>query len=167
MNLQEQLQRLGLRWMSQHHRQFIEKGAIENWSVEQVLSELCEGEIQQREQQKRARLFNASKLDANKSMDRLDLSLFSTKLRRQIEMLLEGGFVDNATNILAFGLPGRGKTHIVSAIGHELINKGYRVLFRTTRQLVEELLRAKSALKLAQELKKLDVYDVIICDDIG
>ncbi len=167
MNLQEPLQRLGLRWMHQNHQKIIEKGVIENWGVEQIIGELCDGEIQQREQQKRARLLNLSKLDANKSMDKLDLSLFPTKLRRQIEMLLDGEFADNATNILAFGLPGRGKTHIVTAIGLELTQKGYRVLFRTTRQLVEELLRAKASLKLAQELKKLDAYDVIICDDIG
>jgi len=167
MNLQDPFQRLGLRWMYQNHRKIIDKGAIENWGIDQIISELCDGEIQQREQQKKARLLNLSKLDTSKSIDKLDLTHFSTKLRRQIDVLLTGEFVDNATNVLAFGLPGRGKTHIVTAIGIELTQKGYRVLFRTSRQLVEELLKAKASLKLAQELKKLDTYDVVICDDIG
>ncbi len=98
MNLQEPFQRLGLRWMHQNHQRIIEKAAVENWGVDQIISELCDGEIQQREQQKRARLLNLSKLDTSKSVDKLDLSLFSTKLRRQIDVLLSGEFVDNATN---------------------------------------------------------------------
>jgi DNA replication protein DnaC len=76
--------------------------------------------------------------------------------------------VNRAENLLAFGLPGRGKTHYVAAIGKELIlryNKS--VLFIQTFKLVEKLLNAKKDLTLENALKKLDRFDVIILDDIG
>jgi len=66
---------------------------------------------------------------------------------------------------LLFG--SRGKTHLVSAIGHELIERGHRVLFRPTALLVQQLLIAKRDLRLEQELKRLDRFAAVILDDIG
>ena len=70
--------------------------------------------------------------------------------------------------MLAFGLPGRGKTHFLAALGRELILRhSKRVLFRPTFKLVGQLLVAKRELRLQKELKKLDRYDVLILDDLG
>ena len=89
-------------------------------------------------------------------------------VRRQLPALLEGGFVSRSTNILAFGLPGRGKTHFLATLGRELILRhSMRVLFRPTFKLVGQLLAAKRDLRLEAELKKLDRYQVVILDDIG
>ena len=90
-----------------------------------------------------------------------------TTVRRLLPTLCEGGFVQQADNVLAFGLPGRGKTHLVCAIGHELIQRGYRVLFVPAFRLVQQLLIAKRDLKLEAMLRKLDRFDVVILDDIG
>jgi DNA replication protein DnaC len=75
--------------------------------------------------------------------------------------------VEGAENVLAFGLPGRGKTHTVCAIGHELVQRGYRVLFRPAFKLVQGLLVAKRELELDQHLRRLDEFDAVIVDDIG
>ena len=76
--------------------------------------------------------------------------------------------MDRAVNVLAFGLPGRGKTHFLAALGRELILRhSRRVLFRPAFKLVGQLLAAKRDLRLESELKKLDRYDVLILDDIG
>lgn len=81
---------------------------------------------------------------------------------------MEGHFVGRAENILAFGLPGRGKTHFLAALGRELILRHrYPVLFTPTFKLVQQLLVAKQALRLDSELKRLDHYPVIILDDLG
>jgi DNA replication protein DnaC len=69
--------------------------------------------------------------------------------------------------VLAFGLPGRGKTHLVCAIGHELTHRGHRVLFVPAFRLVQQLLVAKRELKLEAMLKRLDRFDAVILDDIG
>ncbi len=88
-------------------------------------------------------------------------------MQRQLATLSEGGFVERGENLLAFGLPGRGKTHVVCAIGHELIQRGYRVLFTPTYALVQRLLAAKRDLRLEKELVALDAFDAVILDDIG
>ena len=69
--------------------------------------------------------------------------------------------------MLAFGPPGSGKTHLLCALGQELIHQGRRVLFRPCSLLVQELLIAKRDLMLAKVLKRLSRYDVMIIDDIG
>ena len=90
------------------------------------------------------------------------------KVRRQLPALIEGGFVERAVNVLAFGLPGRGKTHFLAALGRELILRhSRRVLFRPAFKLVGQLLAAKRDLRLESELKKLDRFEVLILDDIG
>jgi DNA replication protein DnaC len=85
----------------------------------------------------------------------------------QVRSLLEGSFVDHKENILAFGNPGSGKTHLLCAIGQELIRKGRKVYFTPCSLLVQELLRAKKELDLSRFLKKLSRYDALIIDDIG
>ena len=82
--------------------------------------------------------------------------------------MLEGHFVTRAENVLAFGLPGRGKSHCLAAVARELILRhSYPVLFTPTFKLVQQLLAAKQALKLDGLLKKLDRYAVVVLDDIG
>ena len=80
---------------------------------------------------------------------------------------MEGCFLDRCENVLAFGNPGSGKTHLLAAIGHELIQQGRRVLFRPCSLLVQELLIAKRDLELPRFLNRLSKFEAIIIDDIG
>ena len=81
--------------------------------------------------------------------------------------LVRGEFVDRAIDVLAFGLPGVGKSHVAAAIGHALVSSGHSVLFAPAYQLVQELLAAKRDLALPRALAKLDAFDLLILDDIG
>lgn len=140
----------------------------DGWSARDVLEHLCSSEAADREQRRIARLLAASGLPQAKSLDNLDEALLPAKVRRQLPGLLDGGFVERATNVLAFGLPGRGKTHFLAALGRELILRHQlQVLFTPTFKLVNRLLAAKRDLRLEAELKKLDRLDVVILDDIG
>lgn len=140
----------------------------ENWGYKRLLQHLCESEEQDRRERKMQRLLKASGLPAGKTLGNLEEKLLPTKIRRLLPTLLEGHFVERAENILAFGLPGRGKSHFLAAVGRELILRHrYPVLFTPTFKLVQQLLVAKQALRLDSELKRLDRYPVIILDDLG
>src|SRR5208337_3632955 len=89
------------------------------------------------------------------------------KVEAHINLLVEGTFLDRAENVLAFGNPGSGKTHLLCAIAHELIHGGRRILFTSCNVLVEGLLAAKKDLKLTSALKRLSRYDAVVIDDIG
>jgi len=139
----------------------------QGWSFGQYLHHLCELELADREKRRIDRFFKQSELLQDKTLERFDLERVPTKVKRQVPTLCEGGFVERAENVLAFGLPGRGKTHLLCAIGHELIRRGYRVLFTPTYKLVQKLLSAKKELRLEQALKRLDRFHAVILDDIG
>lgn len=148
-------------------RDVAEQADKSGWSFEQYLHHLCEMEMDERKRHKSERMLKASCLPRSKTLASLDLTRLPVAVRRQLPTLCEGGFADRAENVLAFGLPGRGKTHLVCAIGHELVLRGYRVLFVPAFKLVQRLLVAKRELALEKELRRLDCFDVVILDDIG
>jgi DNA replication protein DnaC len=102
-----------------------------------------------------------------KNLEAFDLSRVPTKVMHQVRALQDGSFLGRRENVLAFGNPGSGKTHLLCALGQELILQGYKVYFTKCSSLVEELLREKKGLKLERKLKKLSRYDALIIDDIG
>jgi DNA replication protein DnaC len=75
--------------------------------------------------------------------------------------------VEQANNVLLFGLPGVGKSHLACALGHALVEAGRSVLFTPTYQLVQQLLVARRDLCLPRALRALDVFDAVILDDLG
>lgn len=166
-NLEMLLRSLRLPSFVELHEEVSMRAQKEGWSHKRYLHYLAEVELADRESRRTERLLRQSGLSKDKTLDMLKMDRFPERIQRQIPVLCEGGFVDRAENVLAFGMPGRGKTHIVSAIGHELVDKGYRVLFVPTFKMVQRLLVAKRELTLESELRKLDRYDVVILDDIG
>ena len=139
----------------------------EGWTFARYLMQLAETEIEDRRARRIERLLRQSGLPADKTLATLDQKRLPAKVRRQLPALCDGGFVQRAENVLAFGLPGRGKTHCLSAIGHELVQRGHEVLFRPAFAIVQRLLAAKRELALEKELRRLDRYSVVILDDIG
>ena len=139
----------------------------ESLSYECYLLELAERECEARRQRRIERLLRESRLPLEKNIDSFDLKRLPAKVRQQVTTLLDGTFLDRKENVLAFGNPGTGKTHILCAIGQELIRSGRRVYFTPCSLLVQGLLLAKQNLKLSRMIKRLSKYDAIIIDDIG
>ena len=119
-------------------------GGRGDWGYRRFLQHLCESEAEDRRQRRIARLLKQSGLPDGKNLGNLDETLLPEKIRRQLPTLLEGDFVERGENLLAFGLPGRGKSHFVAALSRELIlSHGHTVLFIPTFKLVQQLLTAK------------------------
>jgi DNA replication protein DnaC len=161
------LKELGLPAMRAGYEELARQARQEGQSYEGYLLALAERECQQRRQKRVERLLRESRLPAAKSWAALDLGRFPPKVLQQARGLLEGSFVGRRENVLVFGPPGSGKTHLLCAVGQELARAGRRVLFRTCGLLVQELLAAKRDLRLARVLKKLSGYEALIVDDLG
>ena len=149
------------------YQEYAQQAERAGWSCIESLRRLVELELAERHQRRIERLHKGSGLPVDKTLGALKLEKVPVKVRRQIPPLCEGGFVHRAENLLAFGLPGRGKTHLLAAIGHELVQRGYAVRFTPAYRLVQRLLAAKRDLTLDRELKRLDGYDAVILDDLG
>ena len=126
----------------------------ESSSYERYLLDLMERERETRRSKRIERLLRESRLFMEKSLSTLDLKRLPPKAARQVRSLLEGDFVDRHENVLIFGNPGSGKTHVACAIGQELIRAG-KVMFATCGLMVQDLLAAKRDLKLRGFLKKI------------
>jgi DNA replication protein DnaC len=139
----------------------------ESQSYERYLLELTERECQARRGSRIERMLRESRLPPEKTLASLDLKRLPPKVVQQVRALLDGTFADRRENVLAFGNPGSGKTHVLCALSHELIRSGRRVYFRTCGLMVQDLLAAKRDLKLSRYFKTLARYEVLVLDDLG
>ena len=165
--LSRYLKELFLNTMRQCYADLANQARQESLSYDQYLLTLAEQECITRRNNRIEKNLKESKIPRNKSIDTFDLKRVPGKVAQQARTLLEGSFVDHKENILAFGNPGSGKTHLLCAIGQELIRNGRKVYFATCSLLVQDLLKAKQELQLSRALKKLSKYDALIIDDIG
>jgi DNA replication protein DnaC len=132
-----------------------------------TLAEVLEVEAQARRERRVDRLRRASHLPPAKTFDTLDGNRVPRTVLIQARELARGHFVERADNVLLFGRPGVGKSHLACALGHALVAAGISVLFIATYQLVQQLLAARRDLSLPRALRALDAFDVMILDDLG
>jgi DNA replication protein DnaC len=166
-SLSMMLRALKLPAFTRYAEEIAQKAEREGWTFGQYLRHLAELEVHERRSRRIERYLKDSDLPREKTLATLTRTRLPPKVAKMLPSLCEGGFVERGDNILAFGLPGRGKTHLVCALGHELVHRGYRVLFTPTYALVQRLLAAKRDLRLEKQLATLDGYDAVILDDIG
>jgi DNA replication protein DnaC len=136
-------------------------------SYEQYLFEVMSAEQEARRENRIARLLRESRLPLEKNLESFEMKRLPGALSAQVRTLLDGSFLDRRENVLAFGNPGSGKTHLLCAVGQELIHQARRIYFCPCSLLVQDLLIAKRDLKLSRLLKHLSRYDALIIDDIG
>jgi DNA replication protein DnaC len=165
--LTELLKELHLPMFREYHAEYAVKAMSEGLSYEQYLFELAQIECDVRRANKIIRLIKASKLPMEKTLENFDLKRLPLRIRQQVKILMEGSFVDRTENLLAFGNPGSGKTHLLCGLCHELARQGRRVYFSTCDSIVQQLLRAKRDLELDKLLKKLSRFDALMIDDFG
>lgn len=161
------LDELNLSTISRQHVKIADEARAESLSHEQFLFNLVRQECDARRNKRIERYLKESHLSLEKTMDNFNLKRLPLKAAQQVKTLIEGGFVERKENLLIFGTPGGGKTHLACGIGHELIRREKRVYSSTCALLLQDLLLAKKELKLKNLLKTLAKYDVLLIDDIG
>lgn len=165
--LQDGLKELRLPAMRSGFRQVAEQARADSASYEQFLLALVDQERDVRRQRRIERALRASRLPLDKTLETFERTRLPRKIDTLVNALIEGSFLDRCENVLAFGPPGSGKTHLLCAIGLELIYAGRRVLLRRCDVLVQELLAAKRDLVLPRLLKQWGRFDALLIDDLG
>jgi DNA replication protein DnaC len=152
----------GQRW-----RAFAAQADGEGWPAARFLAALAECELAERETRRIQRHLHASRLPGGKTLATFDVAALPGVPRRRIEALAAGDWLETGANLIAIGNSGAGKTHLLCAIGHALVEAGYRVLYTRTTDLVQGLQAARRDLALEGALAKLDKFDLLILDDIA
>ena len=101
------------------------------------------------------------------SKEVLDSILTSIAVLKISTIISSGSFLIDSKNIILYGPPGTGKTHLSIAIGRQLCLKGFKILFITACELVQNLIKASKDLHLSDYCKKLRRYELICIDEFG
>jgi len=140
----------------------------EGWPGQRLLEALLEHELAEREIRRLDRHRAESGLSPDKRLSNFDFAAVPSVSKAQVMALAEAHeWLDRGANVLAFGPPGVGKSHLVCGLGHALIDAGRRVLFARCSDLVQRLQAARRDLRLSAELAKLDRFDLLILDDLS
>ena len=139
----------------------------EGWPAARFLAALAEVELAERETRRIQRHLAQSCLPGGKTLATFDFKALPAVPRARIEALAAGDWIETGANLIAIGNSGAGKTHLLCAIGHALVETGRRVFYTRTTDLVQRLQAARRDLALEAALAKLDRFDLIILDDIG
>jgi DNA replication protein DnaC len=140
----------------------------EGWPAARFLAALAEHEVADRGRRRIERHLASARLPAGKTLDTFDFNAVPMVSKAQVMALAAGdGWLDQGANILLFGPPGGGKSHLAAALGLALVQNGRRVLFMRTTDLVQRLQVARRELGLEAAITKLDKYQLLILDDIA
>lgn len=139
----------------------------EGWPAARFLAHLAALELTERDNRRIRRHLAESKLPAGKTLATFDFAALPDVPEARVNALASGDhWLTHGDNLIAIGNSGSGKTHLLAAIGHRLIEQGYRVLYTRTTDLVQRLQAARRDLALEQALARLDKYHLLILDDI-
>ncbi|MDH2406543.1 IS21-like element helper ATPase IstB [Bradyrhizobium sp. SSUT18] len=139
----------------------------EGWPAARFLAALAEHEAADRTRRRIGRHMAEARLPAGKTLATFDFESVPMLSKAQAMALAAGDvWLKTGANLLLFGPPGGGKTHLGTAIGLALVENGWRVLFARTTDLVQRLQVARRELALESAIAKLDRYDLLILDDI-
>jgi len=140
----------------------------EGWPAARYLAALAEQEIAERGRRRIERHLADAKLPVGKTLDTFDFDAVPTISKAQVMALAGGdGWLEKGANVIWFGPPGGGKSHLAAAIGLALVENGWRVLFTRTTELVQKLQIARRELALEPAIAKLDKYHLVILDDLA
>jgi DNA replication protein DnaC len=150
-----------------HWQAFTERADQEGWPAARCLAALAEIELAERDTRRIRRHLLEANLPAGKTLATFDWAAIPSIPRARIEALAAGDWLETGRNLIAIGNSGAGKTHLLSAIAHALVEAGRRVLYTRTTDLVQRLQAARRDLALEQALARLDRFDLVILDDIA
>ena len=165
--LVDYLKALRLTSIRESFAEVAQQAAQESLGYDQYLLELVRREWEMRQNRRMTRLLRESCLPYDKTLETFDLTRLPPHVRHAVTLMQQGFFLEKAENVLAFGNPGTGKTHVLCGLAQHLVRQGHRLWFTTCSLLVQHLLRAKRDLVLGAYLKKLHTFEAIVIDDIG
>ena len=148
--------------------QFTEQADKEGWPAARFLAAITEHELAERDRRRIERHLAEARLLPGKTLDTFAFEAVPMISKAQVMAITAGdSWLEKGANLLLFGPPGGGKSHLASAIGLALIENGWRVLFTRTTDLVQKLQTARRDLALESALEKLDKFHLLILDDLA
>ena len=145
----------------------VEKAKSNDFSYLDFIDDLLQYEISNRNKNRVKRYQKQACFPSLKTIDEFDFRFQTSINKREINEWLTFTWIDQRMNKILMGPPGVGKTHLTLATGLSAVHNGYKVIFYTMQNLMEEMIIAETEKKFEQYLKKMLKNDLIIIDELG
>lgn len=145
----------------------IAEAADRNLSHREFLELLCEDEKNNREDNRRKRLFTAAHFPFVKTIDEFDFSFQPSIKKGEILELATCKFITGKENIVLCGQPGTGKTHLSVSLGVKALGYGYTVLFTSVWDMIANLQYARADHTYKKKIEYYAKPDLLILDELG
>ena len=165
--LDAQLLYLRLPAIRRHALDLSRQAANEGWDHLRYLSHLIEVEARTRYDKSAQRRVRQARFPVLKNLDTFDWNWPKKIPRETIESFLTLRFLERKENLLFFGNPGLGKTHLATAIGYAAALAGKNVLFANAIDVVNRLQGALATHSMPSALRQYNNPDLLILDELG
>ena len=167
LNIEDNAKILKLSYIKKHYKQLINEAQATEMSYDNFLSSLLKNEVEQRHENGIKRKIRFAKFKEMRYLEDYDTSVFKPDIQKQIKRLKTLSFIENHENIILFGNPGVGKTHLATALGVKACMNNFNVLFVHVPNLIIELKEAMSRTQFYKYKRQFNKYDLVILDELG
>jgi DNA replication protein DnaC len=166
-NVAQKYRSLCLSGIADHLEQLLSQAEANESSYLHFAESLVQHEQQQRNGKRIEQNRRRAGFPLHKCLEEFDYRFQTTVSKREVNSLLDFGFIDNRDNVVFIGPPGVGKTHLAIGIGLKAIDAGYKVSFNTALGLMETLELAELKGELKKKINQLLKFDCLIIDELG
>ena len=146
---------------------FLLQGVENNWSNIELLYHLLERETELKAENRKRQRVRTAGFPQLLYLNELVCSELPIEAQKALPELEGLGFIKEGRNLVLYGNPGTGKTHISTALGIKACQQGYSVCFTTIPRLLTQIRECRSNRTLRSFEIKFEKYDLVICDEFG
>lgn len=163
----ERLGRLRLTTTRETLSALLSEAVREQWTYLEFVDRLTRREAEAK-QDKRVRMgMSIAHFPTVRTLEGFDFAAQPSVDERLVRELATGTFLAHGTNVLLFGAPGLGKTHLAIGLGRRLVELGHSVLFTTATGLLTVLSKAESEGRLDEKMINYVKPRLLIVDELG
>ena len=163
----QKLEEMRLSGFTRAYRDIMATGMNKDFTIDEVISHLVQAEWDERYNKRLQRLITNARFRYQASMEQIDY-VAKRNLDKTIMLRLSScDWIAKKQNVLINGATGLGKSYLSSALGHQACQQGYKVFYRNSIKIFDELKIAKADGSYNKEIKKIENQDLLIIDDFG
>lgn len=159
--------RLNLHVTAEWLKETLGKANAEGWNAARLLADVLEQEALLKEEHETRRRIKRAEFTQLKYMEDVVVEELPTEAQTALPALKSLDFVREGRNVVLYGNPGTGKTHLAIALAIMACKAGMSVLFTSVPRLLTELREARSQQRLHALSVRFEKYDLVVCDEFG